>query len=159
MKLRGFIQRIHSRHAIEQQFDGDYALNVHLAPPMLSRPDPVTGNIKKRVFGPWVFTLFKYLQRFKRLRGTPLDIFGYTAERRMERKLAHDYQQQVEQLINNYAANDYDTAVELAKLPAGIRGFGHVKQASVERAEQRRLALLEKLPRNTAKSAEVARAS
>ena len=76
---------------LKQAFDGDVKLQFHLAPPILGRRDPVSGHLRKQPFGPWVFTAFKTLARFKGLRGTALDVFGMTAERREERALIEDY--------------------------------------------------------------------
>src|SRR5260370_17851304 len=75
------------RRNLEQQFEGDYTLQFHLAPPLLAPRDKRTGELQKRAFGPWVFRAFTVLARLRRLRGTAFDIFGRTADRRMERRL------------------------------------------------------------------------
>ena len=87
------------RESLDSRFTGDYTIKMQLAPPLLSRPDPATGRVKKREFGPWVFGLFKVLARLKSLRGTPLDVFGYTAERRLERQLVKQYRETMEAQI------------------------------------------------------------
>ena len=77
--------------ALKEQFDGDPGVKVSLAPPLLAQRDKVTGQLRKREFGPWIFRAFELLTRFKFLRGTAFDPFGYTAERRMERALPGEY--------------------------------------------------------------------
>ncbi len=139
------VARLHSngifKQQIEAQFEGDYTVRYHLAPPILSRKDPVTGHARKREFGPWVMSVFKALARLKSLRGTPLDIFGYTSERRMERRLLKEYITMIETLSHTLSAENYQTACELAELPDVIRGYGHVKHASVIAYEEQRQAI------------------
>jgi len=126
---------------LESQFEGDYKLEFHLAPPMLSKKDPATGLPRKRRFGPWTLKAFGQLARFKGLRGTALDPFGYTEERKMERQLINDYEQLVDELMARKTADNHDIAVELAKLPEQIRGFGHVKDKAIvtAKAQKKRL--------------------
>ena len=94
------------RKQLQDSFDGDYKLGVHLAPPLLSRVDPATGEPRKREFGPWIFPVLRALARLKGLRGTPFDPFGYTAERRMERRLIADYEREVEELLRRLTPGD-----------------------------------------------------
>jgi len=98
----------------------------HLAPPLLSRTND-KGELVKRPFGPWVRSAFGVLARLKGLRGTPLDVFGYTEERRTERALIGEYRRTVEQLIGSLAAGNHALAVEIARLPEQVKGFGHIK--------------------------------
>jgi indolepyruvate ferredoxin oxidoreductase len=126
------------RRQLQDGFEGDYRLTVHLAPPLLSRIDPATGEPRKREFGPWIFPVLRLLARFKGLRGTAFDPFGYSAERKMERRLIADYEREVEELMRRLTPGTHSLAVEIARLPQSIRGFGHVKLASVRQAEQRR---------------------
>ncbi|MBN9423218.1 MAG: indolepyruvate ferredoxin oxidoreductase [Candidatus Accumulibacter sp. 66-26] len=135
---------------IADTFEGDFRLRFHLAPPLLARPDPATGHPAKRSYGPWMMRAFAWLARLKRLRGTPFDPFARTAERRMERRLLADYEADVERILAVLDADRLATAIELAALPAEIRGFGHVKEAAVERAAPRRAALLASLQRESA---------
>ena len=130
------------RAALDRQFDGDYRVKVLLAPPLLARSDIPGGEPRKLAFGPWIFTVFRLLTRLKRLRGTALDIFGYTAERRMERQLIADYIADVERLCVGLTPQNHTDAVAIASIPEAIRGFGHVKNASVEKARGARLGLL-----------------
>jgi indolepyruvate ferredoxin oxidoreductase len=130
------------RRKLRAEFDGDLRLTVHLAPPLISRPDPITGKVSKRAFGPWVFTLFRLLAPLKRLRGTPLDLFGYSAERRMERRLVDEFEALVRALAADLSPQNHGTAVKLAALPGDIRGYGHIKEQSITRAKQREAELL-----------------
>jgi indolepyruvate ferredoxin oxidoreductase len=114
---------------LHEQFEGDLRLKISLAPPLLSRPDPVTGKAKKYQFGAWVFPFFKVLAKLKALRGTPFDPFGYSKERRKERALIKEYKAMILGIDDN---TNPEVALALADLPNGIRGFGHVKMASVE---------------------------
>ena len=128
--------------ALRSEFDGDAKLRLHLAPPFLAKRDAVTGEPRKREFGPWVFPVFRVLARFKRLRGTPLDPFGFTAGRRVERHLIRDYAVLVDTVLARLTPDALPIAVELAELPQSIRGFGHVKTRSIEDAARRRAELL-----------------
>ena len=119
------------RARIASQFEGDYKLNFHLAPPLLARPDPLTGKVQKMHFGPWMMTAFEVLARLKFLRGSALDVFGYTAERRTERALIGEYEALVDELLTRLGADNHALAVQLASLPDEIRGFGHVKERNL----------------------------
>jgi indolepyruvate ferredoxin oxidoreductase len=128
---------------IAEQFEGDYKLEFNLAPPLLARPDPATGRPAKRTFGPWMLPVFRMLARLKRLRGTPLDIFGYGAERKLERRLIAAYEERVAELIAGLDAQNHAAAVALAALPEQIRGYGPVKEAHLAKARLREAELLE----------------
>ncbi len=129
------------RARIEANFEGVERLELLLAPPFLSRPDPVTGRIAKRTFGPWIFPALRLLAGLKGLRGGPFDLFGRSAERREERALVTDYEARVAGLLDDLTMENHVIAIAIAEVPATIRGFGHVKQANVEaaRAEWERL--------------------
>ncbi|WP_374333238.1 indolepyruvate ferredoxin oxidoreductase family protein [Aestuariivirga sp.] len=127
---------------LAQQFAGDFKLTFHLAPPIARRVDGFTGKPLKLQYGPWMMTALAVLARMKRLRGTPFDMFGRTAERRMERRLIADYRALVERLIASPECARSSVALELAGLPDMIRGFGHVKQANVAKAKAREAELL-----------------
>ena len=130
------------RRRIEATFEGDYTLEFHLAPPLFARRDPATGEPRKARYGPWMMRVFAVLARFKGLRGTMLDPFGYTQERRRERGLIERYEQVVASLIDDLDHTNHAVAVEIASLPERIRGFGHVKARSIEEAERREVELL-----------------
>jgi indolepyruvate ferredoxin oxidoreductase len=129
---------------IEGMFEGDYKVNFHLAPPLLARPDPVTGEPRKMQFGPWMLRAFGLLAKLKGLRGTPLDIFGRTAERRMERALIGEYETTVEAQLRGLTRDNHALAVEIAALPETIRGFGHVKAKSVAAARGKQAELMKR---------------
>jgi indolepyruvate ferredoxin oxidoreductase len=124
------------------QFEGDYKLTFHLAPPLFAKRDPVTGQLKKREYGAWMMPMFRFLASLKRLRGTRLDLFGYTAERRMERRLIGEYEATVETLLTSLDQNNHALAVQIAALPETMRGFGHVKEKNVTAAKEREASLL-----------------
>ncbi len=140
------VARLHANPAfrakIAAQFDGDYKLNFHLAPPLLAKPDPATGQVRKTRFGPWMMTAFTLLARLKFLRGTAFDFFGRTAERRAERALIGEYEQLIDELLGKLAADNHAVAIQLAGVPEEIRGFGHVKDASLKAARAKWAGLL-----------------
>jgi indolepyruvate ferredoxin oxidoreductase len=125
---------------IEGRFEGEYRLKFHLAPPIFAKRDS-KGHLVKREFGSWVFSAFKLLARMRFLRGTALDVFGYTEERRMERKLRDDYAALIARLLPDLKPENHATLLEIARLPEKMRGFGHVKEANVAavKAEEKRL--------------------
>jgi indolepyruvate ferredoxin oxidoreductase len=126
---------------VADQFEGNYKLTFHLAPPLLSRRDPVTGEPQKTVYGPWMLKAFGLLAKFKGLRGGALDVFGKTAERRMERALIGEYRSMIEALLPSLSADNLAVAVELASLPEHLRGYGHVKEKSHKDYVARRVKL------------------
>ncbi len=126
---------------LEQQFDGDYKLKFHLAPPLLAKKD-AQGHLIKQEFGPWVFTAFKWLAKARRFRGTAFDIFGKTEERKMERQLIVDYFATVEGLLGKLDRGNVDLAAEIASIPEHIRGYGHVKEDHLHKAKAREAELL-----------------
>lgn len=131
---------------LREQFEGDFELEFHMAPPALAGRRQSEGNPRKRKFGGWMFTLMRGLAGLRRLRGTPFDVFGYTSERRMERRLVDEYRIDIERLLPRMTEHNYDAAVNLAKLPLSMRGFGHVKEAAVRGANERRSELLQAFP-------------
>jgi indolepyruvate ferredoxin oxidoreductase len=98
--------------------------------------------MKREFNGQWMMAGFKVLARLKRLRGTPLDIFGRTAERKMERGLISDYEAMLQEILSGLSAEKLTTAVELAQLPDGIRGYAHVKEESLIEVRQRKAELM-----------------
>jgi len=122
---------------IERQFEGGYKLKFHLAPPLLASRDPKTGHLVKQEFGSWMLPAFKVLAKFRFLRGTAFDPFGYTAERKVERALIADYETLVAELLAGLTATNHELAVRLASVPDDIKGYGHVKDANVARAKRK----------------------
>jgi len=129
---------------LSAQFEGDYKLRFNMAPPLFSKRDPNTGHLLKREFGPWMMLSFKLLARLKFLRGTVFDVFGYSDERKREQADLADYNVLLDSLLENLSEENYDLAVELARLPEKLRGFGHVKDRNREGLDVQRKALLER---------------
>jgi indolepyruvate ferredoxin oxidoreductase len=133
---------------IAEQFDGVSSIDVHLAPPLLAwmHRDKLTGHPRKVKLPGWlVLPLFRALAPMRRLRGTPFDVFGYTAERRRERAMIADYERTLDEICAHLAPAAYDAAVALAELPLEVKGFGHVKQAGHAKAQQKEAQLLQQL--------------
>jgi indolepyruvate ferredoxin oxidoreductase len=129
---------------VVQEFDGErLRFEFHLAPPLLARRDPRTGEPRKITFGPWLMPLFKGLMRLKFLRGTALDPFGYSAERRTERQLIIDYETTLGELCERLDPHNHHLAVGVAAIPEKIRGFGHVKTRHLAAAKADEAALLD----------------
>jgi len=129
------------RRRLEQQFEGDYKLHFHLAPPLLAKKN-AKGELVKREYGPWVFTAFRLLAKLRGLRGGPLDVFGYTEERRGERALIGEYEKTVSSLLDRLDPGNARLAAEIASIPEHIRGYGHVKHAHLQKAKAREAELL-----------------
>jgi len=128
----------------------------HMAPPLISRPDPATGRRRKvAIPGRIALPLFRILRHGKALRGTVFDPFGWQEDRRLERMLAADYERDVRHALDCLGADTLDAAVQLAALPQDIRGFGPIKLASIEAAQPRRRALLDRLDAPTISAAAV----
>jgi len=139
------VARLHTETletALSEAFDNVRRVTYHMAPPILGRKDS-EGQPVKSEFGPWMGKALRLLARFRFLRGTPLDPFGYSAERRMERQMIRDYEKLVGELLGKLDASNAPIAVELARLPLQVRGFGHVKLANAQRAAEERMVLLE----------------
>ncbi|MBM1687986.1 indolepyruvate ferredoxin oxidoreductase family protein [Sulfitobacter geojensis] len=130
-----------SREKAQAEFEGDFKMSFNLAPPLLSKTGP-NGRPMKREFGPWLETPLRVMARMKGLRGTPLDVFGYTAERKMERALIKQYERDMAEVLGQLTEQTRDAIVALAELPKQIKGFGPVKQAAETKAAKRREELL-----------------
>jgi indolepyruvate ferredoxin oxidoreductase len=134
------VARLHADPAfverIRAQFTGDYKLKFHLAPPIISRINPDTGRPAKREFGPWMLPAFRVLAKMKFLRGTALDPFGRTEERRTERQLIVDYEALLDELLSRLCPANHALAVDLARIPEHIRGYGPVKERHLHEARR-----------------------
>jgi indolepyruvate ferredoxin oxidoreductase len=129
---------------VKNEVAGDnLTLKFHLAPPLFARKDKVTGLPRKMTLGPWMLPAFRMLAKFKFLRGTALDIFGYSQERRTERKLIADYEALLAEIMDKLDAENHHIAVGLANIPEKIRGFGHVKARHLVAAKADEAALLD----------------
>ena len=139
------VARLHTRpeflKAIKSQFEGDFTLNFHLAPPLIAATND-KGELQKQKFGAWMVLGFSLLKHLKGLRGSALDIFGYTQERRTERALISEYRATVAALLGKLSAENHAQALELARLPEGIKGFGHVKARNLATVRSKWDALL-----------------
>jgi indolepyruvate ferredoxin oxidoreductase len=128
---------------VADQFEGDIRLHFHLAPPLLAKRNE-QGELVKRRYGPWMFSAFRLLARFKGLRGTAFDPFGYTAERRAERALIDQFERDVLGLVGRLDMGRLPLAIEIAELPQKIRGFGHVKERAMQSCASQRSELLQR---------------
>jgi indolepyruvate ferredoxin oxidoreductase len=138
------VARLYTDGSFQRQvadaFEGDLKFEFHLAPPLLAGKD-TAGQPKKTTFGPWMMTAFRALAALRALRGTSLDLFGRTPERREERALISEFEVLARELIAGLSADNHAIAIALLSLPEKIRGYGHVKTESIlkARAEQARL--------------------
>jgi indolepyruvate ferredoxin oxidoreductase len=119
---------------LSEKFDGDFSLKFHLAPPIFARRDSA-GRLQKKEFGGWMIHAFRLLARLKGLRGTPYDPFGRTAERKAERKLIADYLAMIEQRMAAPKAEQISLLSRLARIPETIRGYGHIKDENIAKAQ------------------------
>ncbi|MDO8706006.1 MAG: 2-oxoacid:acceptor oxidoreductase family protein, partial [Sulfuricaulis sp.] len=131
------------RQKLDAQFEPGYRLVFHMAPPLLAKRDPQTGELRKQAYGPWMMRAFGALAGLRRLRGTWADPFGHTRERRGERQLINDYERLIRSLITQLTPTNHAAAIELAETPALIRGYGHVKDQNIARARLLEAKLLE----------------
>jgi indolepyruvate ferredoxin oxidoreductase len=135
------VARLHTQPEFLEMLRAEYGksarLRFHLAPPLLGGRRDARGRPLKREFGAWVLPLFRLLAKFRRLRGTALDIFGYTAERRMERSLIGEFENAVDAILASLDAENRDQAVAAVDCFREIRGYGPVKEAAVDEARAR----------------------
>ena len=140
------VARLHTSPAFEQALRETFApggrLKFHLAPPILARRDPFTGMPRKRAFGAWILPPLRLLARLRRLRGTRWDVFGYGAERRLERQLIRDYEHRLEVMFAELTPARLPVAIQLARLPERIRGFGPIKARALASAREQEARLL-----------------
>jgi indolepyruvate ferredoxin oxidoreductase len=135
----------HFEKQVASAFEGEnLRYEFHMAPPILARRDPTTGVPRKMSFGPWMMKAMRALAKFKAVRGTPLDVFGYSHERRTERQLIRDFEAQLEEIIARLTPDNHATAVGLANLPQKMRGFGHIKERNLKAAKAEEADLLAK---------------
>ncbi len=139
------VARLHADTAfkakIDGMFEGDYKIKFHLAPPLFAKRD-AQGHLIKKEFGPWMMKAFGILAKFKFLRGSALDIFGYTHERKTERALIGQYKEAISALLPKLTLANMPKAVAIARIPEDIRGFGHVKEKNLKTAKEKEAVLL-----------------
>ena len=133
---------------IAGMFEGDYAIHFHLAPPLFAKRDQ-QGHLIKQQFGPWMMKAFSALAKCKGLRGTRFDIFGYSAERRLERSLPLEYMAMMDKLLPHLNQDNLSIAVALASIPEDIRGYGHVKERHYKAATAKQERLLAEFNRGS----------
>jgi indolepyruvate ferredoxin oxidoreductase len=156
------VARLYTDGAFRKQVAAEFGneglrFEFHLAPPLLARKNPVTGEPKKISFGPWMMGAFALLAKFKFLRGTAFDPFGYSTERKTERALIADYEAMLGEVLGKLTPANHHIAVGLAAIPEKIRGFGHVKQRHLKTAKSDEAALFDQfraLPAPLLKAAE-----
>jgi indolepyruvate ferredoxin oxidoreductase len=133
------VARLHSDPAflarVHGMFEGDYTLNYHLAPPLTAKKN-AKGELQKRKFGPSMLTGFKLLAKLKGLRGTALDVFGRTEERKTERALIAEYRASIDEVLAGLNAANHAVALDIARIPEQIKGYGHVKERNLVAARQ-----------------------
>ena len=133
-----------SKH-VNDLFAGDYRLNFHLAPPVFAKKEKKTGRPGKRKFPGLTMWAFRMLAPFRFLRGTRLDAFGYQSERVEERQTLADFEALFVETASQLREDNYEVAVEIARLPMKIRGYGHVKSANLADVNIKKRMLLEQL--------------
>ncbi|MCZ4313429.1 indolepyruvate ferredoxin oxidoreductase family protein [Comamonadaceae bacterium G21597-S1] len=140
------VARLHADTAfldkVGAMFEGDFTLNYHLAPPLLAKRNE-KGELQKQKFGPKMLTGFRLLAKLKGLRGTALDIFGRSEERRTERALIGEYRDSIDEVLGTLTADKHGLAVEIARLPEKIKGYGHVKERNLAAARSQWQALMQ----------------
>ncbi|MBS0447514.1 MAG: indolepyruvate ferredoxin oxidoreductase family protein [Proteobacteria bacterium] len=153
------VARLHSDGSflakIAADFEGDYKLTYHLAPPATAKKN-AKGELQKQPYGPWMLTGFRLLAKLKGLRGTALDVFGKTEERKTERALIGEYRAAIEELLKKLDASNLAQAIEIARLPEEIRGYGHVKERHLAAVRPKWAALMNQWRGNGASARRVA---
>jgi indolepyruvate ferredoxin oxidoreductase len=129
------------KQKVADMFEGDYSIHFHLAPPLLAKRDS-NGHLIKQQFGPWMMKAFGLLAKMKSLRGSALDIFGYTEERKMERALPVEYKQLIAKLLPQLNKDNLAQLVAIASIPEDIRGYGHVKERHFHAAKEKEATLV-----------------
>jgi indolepyruvate ferredoxin oxidoreductase len=141
------VARLYTDGAFERQlaaeFEGDFKIQLHLAPQVFFPKDDETGRALKVTAGGWVLTAFRWLARLRFLRGTPFDPFGWVSHRKLERRLIVEYEAIVSELLDGLEPDNLDLAVQIAELPEGIRGFFDVKEQHLEDVRAKQCELLE----------------
>jgi indolepyruvate ferredoxin oxidoreductase len=122
---------------LRDQFEGDFKIKFNLAPPLLGGARDALGRPRKRAFGAWMMPAFRLLAKMRSLRGTAFDIFGYSADRRLERDLIAGYEKDVAHILSVLSPATLDTGIEILSLPDRIRGYGPVKERAVQEAKTR----------------------
>jgi indolepyruvate ferredoxin oxidoreductase len=151
------VARLHTRPEFLESLRAGYGakarLRFHLAPPLLGGKRDARGRPLKKEFGAWILPLFRVLAKLRRLRGTAFDLFGYTAERRMERQLITEFEQAIDTVIRTLDETNHDRAIAVINGFLEIRGYGPVKDAAVVKAREEIEEALATLEQPTTKAA------
>jgi indolepyruvate ferredoxin oxidoreductase len=137
------VARLHVENLQQQiadNFDGNAKVTFYFAPPFLAKKGS-NGQPVKRAFGQWVGPVLKMLAKLKGLRGTPFDVFGYSADRCLERELIAQFESDMVELELQMTPANRHIVLELLQVPQTIRGYGHVKQRNANAAAKRRAEL------------------
>ncbi|MBM3554074.1 MAG: indolepyruvate ferredoxin oxidoreductase family protein [Alphaproteobacteria bacterium] len=127
---------------LKKQFEGDFKVHYHLAPPLVATRDPETGELKKSVYGPWIKPVFRVIAALRGLRGGFLDLFGRSEERKLERRMIAEYMATIREMLKILGPDNHKLAIEIAALPQSVRGFGHVKERNHRAAMAKQAELL-----------------
>jgi len=130
---------------VQETFEGDFKVHFHLAPPLLGKETDAQGRPKKRRFGPWMFRAFRLLAKFRGLRGTAVDPFSYSADRKLDRAMLKDYQRLITRIGQELDASNYETFLQLAELPADVRGYGPVREQAADAIREKQTQLVKAL--------------
>ncbi|MCW9045403.1 MAG: indolepyruvate ferredoxin oxidoreductase family protein [Alphaproteobacteria bacterium] len=133
---------------LKENFSGDFKVNFHMAPDLSFNRDPKTGNLKKRAYGPWMGNILKIITKLKGLRGGFFDPFSRFEERKMARRLIAEYEKNIEELLAGLTKDNLNLAIEIAQIPMEIRGYGHIKAATINAAEKKQVELLSQFRSN-----------
>ena len=131
------------KQRLENQFEGDFTVDFHFAPPLFARKDSETGQLQKRRYGPWMWKAMEMLAKLKFLRATPFDPFRFSEDRKLDRLWLKDYENLIEHILQNLSSSNFETAIALAELPEQIRGFGHIRERYANFAKMRKQNLLD----------------
>jgi indolepyruvate ferredoxin oxidoreductase len=134
------VARLHTEsgfiESVKRSFGAGARMSFHFSPPLFARHDPMTGRPKKYELGPWVLPFLRVLAKLRWLRGTKLDPFGRSADRRLERELLARYESVLDRIADEVDESHFELALDLAALPASVRGFGPIKSAAAARARE-----------------------
>jgi indolepyruvate ferredoxin oxidoreductase len=144
---------------LREEFEGNFTLSFHLAPPIFGATDPNTGKPRKMEFGSWMMSSFRVLAALKGLRGTFFDIFARNPERKLEVKMIGEYEALLSEVANTLTPANHGTAVSLAELPQEIKGYGYIKDGNYAKVESKKAALLRRLQMTDAAPARIIEAA
>jgi indolepyruvate ferredoxin oxidoreductase len=130
------------REELARTFEGDFSLRFHVAGGPFGKRDPATGKLIKREVGPWLMTAFRLMAPLRGLRGSMLDPFRNSSERKLAAELLARYEADIAQVLDGLNSHTHANAVKLLSLPDKVRGYGHVREAHAQRMEVERAALL-----------------